>query len=90
MNGVKMRDKVKHSLILGVFLGCFSLFLVMGGCSDMDRSYERMVVATDPDRARMRTGLKWMNPQPRIRPVSSDQMYVYCRVRNRSGADIDL
>ena len=90
MNGVKVRDRVKNSLFFGVFLVGFSVLVVMGGCADMDRSYEKMVVATDPDRARMRVGLKWMNPQPRIRPVSSHLMYVYCRVRNSSGVDINL
>lgn len=90
MNGVNKRDKVRHGVFCGLVLASFSVFLVMGGCEGLDRSYESMVVATDPDRARMRVGLKWMNPQPRIRPVSSHQMYVYCRVRNSSGADIDL
>lgn len=64
--------------------------LVLAGCEGIDRSHESVVMATNPDRARLQTDLKWLNPQPNIRPVSADRMYVYCRIRNSSGADIDL
>lgn len=60
------------------------------GCQSMDRGYEGLVGMTDPDKVRLQTKVKWMNPQPRIRPVSADNRVVYCRVRNSAGADIDF
>jgi len=69
-----------------------SIFLVslvcLYGCEGIDRGYESWVKSTDPDRARLATELEWLNPQPRIQP--SNHNFVYCRVRNSSGADINL
>ncbi len=68
---------------------CAALIFLQG-CESVDRGYEGLVGATDPDKVKLQAGLKWMSPQPRIRPVSSDKMVVYCRVRNSSGSDIDI
>jgi hypothetical protein len=64
--------------------------VVLNGCATMDSAYEKTVSVTDPDKTRLSTELTWLNPQPRIRPVSSDKMFVYCRVKNSSGSDIEL
>ena len=77
---------MRQTLLLGLLAG----LLVLAGCEGIDRTHESVVKATNPDRARLQVDLKWLNPQPNIRPVSADRMYVYCRIRNSSGADIDL
>ncbi len=64
--------------------------VVTSGCETGDRAYEGMVRATDPDKTTLQTTVTWMNPQPRIRPVSGNQMVVYVRVKNSAGADMDL
>tara|TARA_Y100000310_G_scaffold311548_1_gene357926 strand:- start:13594 stop:14394 length:801 start_codon:yes stop_codon:yes gene_type:complete len=67
----------------------FVLYIIMmAGCQSIDRGYEKMVAATDPDRVKLNTSLKWLNPQPRI-PPSSRRM-VYARVRNSAGVDVDF
>jgi hypothetical protein len=76
-----MRKKV----ILSLLAVC-----LLGGCAGIDRTHESMVMATNPDRVRLQTEIRWINPQPNIRPVSADRMYVYCRIRNSAGADVDL
>ncbi len=70
-------------------LMALSMVALISGCESIDRGYEGVVATTDPDRARLQTKVRWLNPQPRIRPVSADQMYVYSRMRNSAGADID-
>lgn len=74
-----------------IYLGVSVLLLALfSGCQSVDRGYENVVSVTDPDRVKLNTKLTWLHPQPNIRMVSSDQMYVYCRVRNSAGAEVEL
>lgn len=78
----------RYNAYLSLVLLAVVSFLA-AGCESIDRGYEKTVAATDPDRTRLDVKFKWINPQPRIRPVNEDQMYAYVRVRNSSGSDID-
>jgi hypothetical protein len=80
----KMRRVINYLAVLAVLL------VACGACQTVDRGYEGVISATDPDRVKLNTKLTWLHPQPNIRMVSSDQMYVYCRVRNSAGADVEL
>lgn len=68
----------------------FVWIALLQGCQAVDSAYVGMVGATDPDKVKVTPSLKWLNPQPRVRPVSADKMLVYLRVRNSSGSDIDV
>ncbi len=89
-NCQKELPTMKHKQTLSILLLIGFILPFSIGCQGLDRTHESVVKATDPDRARIQSNLKWLNPQPRIRPVSSDQMYVFCRVKNSSGTDVDL
>ena len=81
-----MRDNIFKSVVFMIV----GVSLLSVGCESVDSGYEGLVGMTDPDKVRLQTDLKWMSPQPRIRPVSADDMVIYCRVRNSAGADVDV
>ncbi len=60
-----MKSKI---LRIAVFV-IVGLVLVLEGCESVDRGYEGLVRMTDPDKVRLRTDLKWMNPQPIKKPI---------------------
>jgi len=71
-----------HKSISMVALFC------LAGCRTMDRGYRGMTGMTNPDKMKLQTGLRWMNPQPRLREVSGAAMVVYLRVRNSGAAPL--
>jgi outer membrane lipoprotein SlyB len=67
------------------------LYIVtVSGCQAIDRGYESVVSATDPDRVRLNTTLKWLKPQPRVGYDCPYGKTVYVRVKNSAGIDIDF
>jgi outer membrane lipoprotein SlyB len=80
----------KRFLVMSGMCIAFAWIFLMQGCQSTDKAYEGVVSVTDPDKMKVTPSMKWLNPQPRIRPVSADKMVVYCRIRNSSGADIDV
>lgn len=60
----------------------------LAGCTTMDRGYRGMTGMTNPDKMKLRIGVRWMTTQPRLREVSGDAMVVYLRVRNSGAAPL--
>jgi len=69
---------------------CAALLSLAAGCATMDRAYRGVTSVTDPDKTRLRGGVKWMNPQPPLREVSGEKMVVYLRTRNTSASPVPL
>lgn len=75
--------KIAPKLML-IALAC----LALNSCQTVDRAYEGTVSMTDPDKVKIQSSLRWINPQPRLRPA--EQMTVFCRFKNSSGADVEI
>jgi hypothetical protein len=80
----------KRFLLSACLCLVFAWVVLLQGCRSADSAYVGVVGMTDPDKVKAEASLKWLNLQPRIRPVSADKMVVYLRVKNSSGSDIDV
>jgi len=56
----------------------------------MDRGYQGLTKVTNPDKARLQAGVKWLTPHPSLREVSASKMIVYLRVKNTSGSPVPI
>lgn len=69
--------------------GGFGLVLLAAsGCRLMDSMYRGTISVIDPDRTRLVTGTKWVNPMPNLRPLALDKRVVYLHYRNSSGSPL--
>ncbi len=74
----------------GMFVLLFTAMFLWQGCQQTDQAYVGIKGATDPDKVKLKKSLKWLNPQPNIRPVSANDMVIYLRAKDSSGSGIDL
>ena len=63
---------------------------LMAGCVTMDSAYEGATRTINPDAVKVQTDIRWTGRQPRIRPVSAEDKFVYFTARSSAGVDIDL
>lgn len=79
-----MKQATRRLASLGITL----LILAGSGCRMMDSMYRGTVSVIDPDRTRLTSGVKWLNPMPNLRPQAFDRRVVYLRYRNSSGSPL--
>jgi hypothetical protein len=60
--------------------------LTLSGCATMDSMYQGSTRMFNPGKMELKSGLKWMRPQPPLREVSGQSMTVYLRLRNTSAS----
>lgn len=72
----------------GLFAAVLLGVLLLAGCSTTDTMYRKTVSVVNPDKTTLQGGVRWMNPQPSLRPVNSDKMVVYLRFKNTSGSPL--
>ncbi|NOY79668.1 MAG: hypothetical protein GXP31_01555 [Kiritimatiellaeota bacterium] len=85
MNSIT-REMRCRAVVLGALMACATF--VLGGCRTTDAMYRKTVSVVDPDKTMLQGGVRWMNPQPSLRPVSPDKMVVYLRFKNTSGSPL--
>ncbi|OPZ23612.1 MAG: Lipoprotein YlpA precursor [Lentisphaerae bacterium ADurb.BinA184] len=71
-------------------LAAASLALAVTGCSTVDHAYRGTTRMVNPDKMTLKTDLKWLSPPSDmgLRTPRTDQMVVWLRCKNTSGADV--
>ena len=74
--------RVRHILVVPIGA------VLLSGCSTTDTMYRKTVSVVNPDKMTLQGGVRWMNPQPSLRPVNANKMVVYLRFKNSSGSPL--